>query len=201
MAFAIDLEHLPAVLTCGPMTDEEFAKLSSEHPDLFFEMTSEGELIVMPAAYSIPGLRNSRINLRLGLWADADRRGLVSDSSTGFVLPNGARRSPDAAWTSRERVAQLSPESRESFWRLCPDFVIELSSPSDRPRAVREKMLEWIACGAALAWLIDPLQRTVTVYRPGSDPEVLQGPESVAGEGPVAGFALGLAEIWDPLSH
>ena len=95
MAFVIDQEHLPAILTSHPMTDEQFARLCAEHPELFFEMTADGELIVMPATYSIPGLRNSEIIRQLGNWAMLDKRGVVSDSSTGFVLPNGARRSPE----------------------------------------------------------------------------------------------------------
>ena len=199
MAFAIDQEHLPAVLTSHPMTDDEFAALCSEHPDLFFEMTAEGELIIMAATFSIAGLRNAEIGAQLRNWAKRDRRGLVSDSSTGFVLPNGARRSPDAAWMLKSRVQQMNPAEREGFWHLCPDFVIELRSPSDRPRAIREKMQEWIANGAALAWLIEPAERAITIYRPGRDPEKLVEIDSLPGEGPVQGFVLELPDIWDPL--
>ena len=199
MAFAIDQEHLPAVLTSHPMTDDEFAALCSEHPDLFFEMTAEGELIIMAATFSIPGLRNAEIGAQLRNWAKRDRRGLVSDSSTGFVLPNGARRSPDAAWMLKSRVQQMNPAEREGFWHLCPDFVIELRSPSDRPRVIREKMQEWIANGAALAWLIEPAERAITIYRPGRDPEKLVEIDSLPGEGPVQGFVLELPDIWDPL--
>ena len=199
MAFAIDQEHLPAVLTSHPMTDAEFAALCSEHPDLFFEMTAEGELIIMAATFSIPGLRNTEINRQLANWAIQDRRGVVSDSSTGFVLPNGARRSPDAAWTLKSRVQQLDPAGLEGFWHLCPDFIIELRSPSDRPRAVREKMQEWIENGAALAWLIEPRERAITIYRPGCDPQKLVGIDSLPSDGPVEGFVLELPYVWDPL--
>ena len=199
MAFTIDQEHLPAVLTSHPMSDAEFATLCSEHPDLFFEMTAEGELIVMPATYSIPGLRNAEIISQLRNWAIIGRSGVVSDSSTGFVLPNGARRSPDAAWTLKSRIQQLDPASREGFWHLCPDFVIELRSPSDRPRAIREKMREWIANGAQLAWLIEPSERAITIYRASGEPETLRADESIAGEGAVQGFVLSLPMVWDPL--
>ncbi len=199
MAFAIDREHLPAVLTSHPMTDAEFAALCSEHPDLSFEMTAERELIIMAATFSMPSLRNAEIGRQLANWAIRDRRGVVSDSSGGFVLPNGARRSPDAAWTLKTRVEQLEPAEREGFWHLCPDFVIELRSPSDRPRAIREKMHEWIANGAALAWLIEPADRTITIHRPGRDPEQLAGLDAMAGEGPVEGFVLELPDVWDPL--
>ncbi len=199
MAFAIDQEHLPAVLNSHPMTDDEFAALCSEHPDLFFEMTAEGELIVMPATFSVTGIRNAEIGCQLANWAKQDRRGFVSNSSTGFVLPNGARRSPDAAWTLKSRVQQLDPVEREGFWHLCPDFIIELRSPSDRPRAVREKMQEWIENGAALAWLIEPRERAITIYHPGRDPQKLVGIDSLPGEGPVEGFVLELPDVWDPL--
>ncbi len=180
------------------MTDAEFAALCGEHPDLFFEMTAEGELIVMPPTFSIVGLRNTKILSQLDVWATRDGRGVVSDSSTGFVLPNGARRSPDAAWIRKDRVAALSPHEREGFYHLCPEFVIELRSPSDRARTLREKMQEWIDNGAALAWLIEPDAKRVTVFRPGVEPQVLSGANSVPGEGPVEGFTLELGPVWDP---
>src|SRR5580698_6287147 len=112
MAFVIDDAFLPATLTAHPMTDEEFAAFCAEHPDLFFEMTAEGELIVMPPTYSYTGARNNWISSQLGIWSRSDGRGIATDSSTGFVLPNGARRSPDAAWTLKSRIAQLDPASR-----------------------------------------------------------------------------------------
>jgi Uma2 family endonuclease len=199
MAFAIDQEHLPAVLSSNPMTDDEFAALCAEHPDLSFEMSAEGELIVMAATFSIPSLRNAEIGGQLRNWAKSDGRGFVSDSSGGFVLPNGARRSPDAAWTMKTRLQQLDPAGREGFWHLCPDFIIELRLPSDRPRALREKMHEWIANGASLAWLIEPDERAITIYRADREPEKLLGLEALAGEGPVDGFVLQLPDVWDPL--
>jgi len=197
----IEDAFLPAILTVDPMTDEEFAEFCAEHPDLFFEMTAEGDLIVMPPTYSLTGVRNARISGQLYAWAEQDGRGVATDSSAGFRLPNGARRSPDAAWTRKSRVAQLDPASRERFWHLCPDFVIELKSSSDRPRILREKMLEYLANGAQLGWLIDPDQRSVTIYRPDGQTEVLTGIDSIAGEGPVAGFVLDLSFVWNPLGE
>ena len=152
MAFLIDEAFLPATLTAPPMTDEEFAGFCSDHPDLQFEMTAEGELIVMAATFSLTGARNSRINRQLGNWADLDGRGVVNDSSTGYVLPNGARRSPDASWVSKDQIQKLSPESLQGFWPLCPPFVIELKSESDRLRTLRAKMREYLANGAELGW-------------------------------------------------
>ena len=112
------------------MTDQEFAGLCAEHPDLFFEMTAEGEILVLPPTYSLTGARNADLCGQLGCWARADGHGIVCDSCTGFVLPNGARRSPDASWVLKTRVQQLDPVVRERFWRLCPDYAIELRSAS-----------------------------------------------------------------------
>src|SRR5580658_407223 len=150
MAFVIDDAFLPATLTAHPMTDEEFAGFCAEHPDLFFEMTAEGEIIVMPPAYSLTGVRNAGITGDLGAWAERDGRGIVCDSSTGFALPNGARRSPDTAWILKSRIAQLDPASREKYWHFCPDFVVELQSSTERPRMLNDKMREWLANGAQL---------------------------------------------------
>ena len=199
MAFVIDDAFLPATLTAHPMTDEEFARFCGEHPDLFFEMTAEGEIIVMPPTYSLTGARNSWIDRQLNAWAEQDGRGIACDSSTGFVLPNGARRSPDAAWTLKSRIEQLDPASRERYWHLCPDFIIELQSATDRPRVLRDKMQEWLANGAQLGWLIDPNHRTVAIYRPEKEPETRSDTQSVAGEGSVAGFVLDLSFVWNPL--
>lgn len=182
------------------MTDEEFADFCAQHPDLFFEMTADGELIVMPPTKTLTGARNLKILVQLGNWADRDGRGIATDSSTGFVLPNGARRSPDAAWTSKVEIAQLTRQSREGFWHLCPAFAIELRSQSDRIRTLRAKMTEYIANGAQLAWLIDPETRTVEIYRPAREPEIIENAESVAGEGPVKGFLLDLRPVWDPFA-
>jgi Uma2 family endonuclease len=199
MAFVIDDAFLPATLTAHPMTDEEFAGFCAEHPDLFFEMTAEGEIIVMPPTYSITGARNAEISHQLGMWARQDGRGIPTDSSTGFRLPNGARRSPDAAWTLKSRIAQLDPGSRKKFWHLCPDFVIELRSSTDRPRMLKDKMLEYLANGTQLGWLIDPDHRSFAIYRPDGPAETRTDIDSIAGEGPVAGFVLDLSFVWNPL--
>jgi len=199
MAFLIDEAYLPATLTVPPMNDEEFAEFCSEHPDLFFEMTAEGELIVMPPNFSMTGARNQEIARQIASWAVQDGRGISVDSSGGFVLPNGARRSPDASWFFKSEVSRLTEKERESYWHLCPAFVIELRSHSDRLRTLRDKMNEWVANGAQLAWLIDPDTRTVEVYRPGQEPEVLSGVDSVTAGDPLSGFILDLRRVWDPL--
>ena len=198
MAMLLVDSFLPATLTVPPMTDAEFAGFCAEHPDLLFEMTAEGELIVMPPNFSLTGTQSGEIFAQLRNWARQDSRGIASDSSTGFVLPIGARRSPDASWTLKSEIAKLKPETFNGFWHLCPALVIELRSKSDRIRTVREKMREYIANGAQLGWLIDPESRTVEIYRPDQEPESRAGEALIAGEGPVAGFVLDLRSVWDP---
>jgi len=201
MAFTIDESFLPATLTAHPMTDAQFAEFCSEHPDLFFEMTAEGEIIVMAPTHFLTGIRNSKINSQLDAWAEKDMRGSVTDSSTGFVLASGARRSADATWTENSRVAQLGEEGIQGFLHLCPDFVIELKSKTDRIRTLRNKMREWIANGAQLAWLINPENETVEIYRPNRDPELVTGAKTLRAEVPVQGFVLDLNKVWNPLGH
>jgi Uma2 family endonuclease len=199
MPFVINDANLPATLTAQPMTDEEFAAFCAEHTDLSFEMTADAELIVMPPTYSDTGVVNFDIAVQLGSWAKKDGRGYGCDSSAGFVLPNGARRSPDASWTLRTRVQQLGARQRKAFWHLCPDFVIEVKSDSDRLKPLREKMLEYLGQGAQLGWLIDPESKAVEVYRAGGH-ERRTGLNTLEGEGPVAGFVLDLTSVWDPLA-
>jgi Uma2 family endonuclease len=200
MAFQIDEAHLPAMLTVGPMTDEAFAQLCAEHPDLNLEMTAHGELIVMPLTYTLTGARNGEIMGQLRNWARQDKRGVAFDSSTGWLLPSTARRSADAAWIFKHRIKDIDPAAFSRFWPVCPDFVIELRSQTDRIRVLRDKMEEWQSNGAQLGWLIDAETRTVEIYRRGIEPETLVNLESLAGEGPVAGFVLDLLPVWDPLA-
>lgn len=185
MPFTIDEAFLPATLTAPPMTDEQFADFCAENPDLFFEMTAEGELLVMPPAFSMMSIRNAEIVSQLNHWAVREGRGVVSESSGGFVLANGAKRSPDASWIAGDEVRKLDPASVQGYWHLCPAFVIELRSKSERLPTLRAKMREYIANGARLGWMIDPETRTVEVYEPGREPETLTGIDSVEGVGPV----------------
>ena len=199
MPFMIDEAFLPAILTAAPMTDQQFADFCAGHPDLSFETTAGGEIIVTPPNFSLTGARNLEIAMQLGIWARKDATGIANDSSTGFRLPNGARRSPDASWTRKEDIRKLPEGGRAGYWHLCPAFVIELRSDSDRLPVLRAKMEEYLANGARLGWMIDPETRTVEVYRPGRASETLTGIDCVAGEGPVDGFVLELRTVWDPL--
>lgn len=200
MAFLIDEAWLPATLTVPPMTDQQFADFCAEHPDLLFEMTAEGELIVMPPNFSTTGAQNFEIAAQLRNWARFDGTGIGNDSSTGYVLPSGARRSPDASWTLKSHVRELSAASRDTYWHLCPAFVIELRSKTDRLPALRQKMHEYLDNGAQLGWLIDPQARSVEVFRPNQQPELLSEIDTISGEGPVAGFTLDLRLVWDPFA-
>jgi len=195
MAVAIDEAWLPTTLTAPPMTDEEFAEFCAENPDYFIETTAEGELLIMPPAFSLTSARNHEIAVQLGIWARREGSGAVTDASGGFVLPNGARRSPGAAWTLKRRL----PRDVEGYWHLSPDFVVELRSDSDRLATLREKMREWVDNGTRLAWLIDPERRAVEVYRPGRVAETFENLDTIVGEDPVAGFELDLRRVGDPI--
>ncbi|MCX6608257.1 MAG: Uma2 family endonuclease [Acidobacteria bacterium] len=200
MTFEINEAFLPATLTCPPMTDEAFSAFCNEHPDLDFEMTAEGELIVMAPTHSDTGAQNFETAAQLRNWAKKDHRGVGCDSSTGFVLPNGARRSPDASWTLKSRIAQLGTNKRHAFWQLCPDFVIEIRSASDRLKPRQGKMREYLEQGAQLGWLIDPESRTVEVYRTTGPVELYTNLDTLVATSPLDGFILDLAPIWDPLA-
>jgi Uma2 family endonuclease len=178
----------------GPITDEQFFAQCERYPDYRIETSADGDVIIMPPTHPRTGNRNFWINTQLGVWAGQNGRGEGFDSSTGFFLPNGARRSADCAWVSKERLGALSDD--DALWHTTPEFVIELGSGSDRLRTLRAKMQEWIANGVSLAWLIDPEERTVEIYRAGAAPEVLTEPAEVVGEGPVAGFVLKMARVW-----
>jgi len=179
------------------MTENEYWNFCQANPDLHIERTSLGEIVIMPATGGETGYRNSDLNFQLTAWAKKDGRGRAFDSNTEFLLPSGAAFVPDGAWAARERLALLSKEQKRKFLPLCPDFVIELMSPSDRLNDVQSKMLEWMENWANLAWLIDPDNLTVYVYRRGlENAEKLVGIRTVEGEGPVAGFRLNLDDIW-----
>lgn len=178
--------YLPVTLFVPDISDAQFQEFCEQYADFRLEYTAEGELIIMPPTDAETGYRNATITASLFNWSRIAGTGRVTDSSAGFALPNGARLSPDAAWSSLERFAR----------HACPEFVIELLSPFDRPKVTRAKMHEWTQNGAELAWMIAPATRTVTVFRPGREPQEQAGLDSITGEGPVAGFVLNLRDIW-----
>jgi Uma2 family endonuclease len=178
------------------LTDEQFSQLCADNPELRLELTAERQLVIMSPAGAKTGWRNHKLALRLGTWSENDNSGLPFDSSAGFTLPNGAKRSPDASWMLRERWDSLSDEQQEEFAPLCPDFVVELRSPKDRLSTLQTKMDEYIQNGARLGWLIDPQNRCAYVYRPGRAAERLENPSSLSGETVLPGFEFVVSEIW-----
>jgi len=178
------------------LTKEQFARLCQENRDLRFELTVQQELVIMAPTGSETGWRSGEIFYSLTAWAKKDSTGLSFDSSTGFTLPNGAIRSPDASWVRRERWDALTKGQRQRFAPLCPDFVVELRSPTDTPADLQEKMREYIANGARLGWLIDPLDKRVYVYRPGQPVELLDDPAVLSGDPVLPGFVLRVQELW-----
>ncbi|ASC69745.1 hypothetical protein XM38_006740 [Halomicronema hongdechloris C2206] len=179
------------------VTPEQFAALAAANRDLKLERTATGELIVNPPTGGKSGKRNLSISTQLGIWFEAnDSLGEAFDSSTGFALPNGANRSPDAAWVRRKRWDALTPEQQEGFVPLCPDFVVELRSKTDALKTLQAKMQEYIDNGAQLGWLIDPQTRRVEIYRPGKAVEILENPDTLSGESVLPGFTLTLQRIW-----
>ncbi len=178
------------------LTDEQFYQLCQDNETLRFERNSKGELIIMPPTGGETSNRNGRLNQQLFNWTDTDGTGIAFDSSGGFKLPLGADRSPDASWVKLERWNTLTAEQQTKFAPLCPDFVVELLSPSDSLKDTQEKMKEYRDNSARLGWLINRKSRQVEIYRQGQDVEVLESPASLSGEDVLPGFVLNLQPIW-----
>jgi Uma2 family endonuclease len=178
------------------LTDEQFYQLCQENENIKIERTTKGELIIMPPVGGETGNRNGKLTQQLFNWTDRDRSGIAFDSSTGFKLPNGADRSPDASWVKLERWNELTSEQKQRFVPLCPDFVVELLSPSDSLKNAQEKMIEYRDNGARLGWLINRKTRQVEIYRPGEDVLILDSPSTLSGEDILPGFVLNLDFIW-----
>ena len=198
---AADTAPMPMELRFEPaieMTEDLFTAFCAQNSDMRIELTAGGVLEIMPPTFSITGSRNISISSQLHVWSEMDGRGVTFDSSAGFTLPNNAIRSPDASWVLRSRLAALSDEDKNRFIPLCPDFVVELRSSTDRLIVVQAKMAEYIANGARLGWLIDPINRRVYVYRPNAPVEVLDAPDTLSAEPELVGFALNLTPIWEP---
>lgn len=187
---AITLNLSPTI----ELTDEQFFQLCRNNQDLRIERTAQGELILMPPTGWESGSRNARLTQRLGNWTDTDGTGVAFDSSTGYKLPNGANRSPDASWIRKERIESLNPDP-EKFMPMTPDFAVELRSATDTLISIQQKMQEYISCGVRLAWLIDPQNQQVEIYRLGQNVEVLKSPNSLSGEDVLPGFVLDLTGI------
>lgn len=177
------------------VTDEELLQLSSDNPDSKFETTKEGKLIVMSPTGSNSGRRNTKLIFQVELWNSTNNLGVTFESSTGFILSNGAVRSPDVSWIRLNRWNELTQEQQDKFAPIDPDFVIELRFSTDKLDALQEKMAEYIECGVRLGWLINPQDKQVEIYRQGQNKEVLDNPDSLMGEDILPGLTLDLTSI------
>ena len=186
----------PELIGVTHMTHDQFEQVCADNRKLRLELTSTGELIIMPPASPLTGMRNANLTSQLEAWARKDATGVCFASCAGFTLPNNAIRSPDASWVRLEKWDSLSQEQKERFSPFCPDFVVELRSRTDRLPVLFRKMEEYIANGVSLGWLIDPSTRRVYIYRPNEEVVVLENLESVSGEPLLPGFSLKTAELW-----
>lgn len=190
--------HVPPTVA---LTNEQFYHLCMANEEWRIELSAEGELIIMSPTGGESGIRNSELNIQVGLWNRQTRLGFVFDSSTIFILPSGAKRGPDVSWVSRERWSGLSPENRRKFPPLCPDFIIELRSESDSLSQLQSKMREYIANGLQLGWLLDPKTPLVEIYRANGEVETLtvslDNLPNLSGESVLPGFILNLAAIFN----
>ena len=190
---------LPIVLRLSPvieMTEEQFLAFCEMNHEARIERTAEGELEIMPPAGMYTGSKELDIGAQLRNWARRDGSGVAFGPSAGFTLSNGAMRSPDSSWILKSRLAELTTEDKRGFGHICPDFVIELRSRTDSLRVLQAKMDEYMENGARLGWLIDPQNRRVYIYRPNSEVEILENPETVSADPELEGFALELNDVW-----
>ena len=190
----VALQFEPAIT----MTDEQFGQFCAQNDVLRIERNCEGVIEIMPPVKGDTGFKEADIITDLNIWAREDGTGRVSSPSAGFTLPSGAVRMPDASWVSNERYDALTEGERRGFTPLCPDFVIELRSPSDRLSVLQAKMEEYMANGARLGWLLDPSTRQAHIYRPGAPVEILDNPDSLSADPELPGFTLDLKPIWEP---
>lgn len=199
-AVATESGYAPLVVQLRPvmsLSDDDFFELCQQNRDLRLELNAAGEVLIMPPTGGETGRRNLIIAGELHIWAKASQAGVAFDSSTGFKLPNGAIRSPDAAWIRRERWEAIAPVARERFIPVVPDFLVELRSPTDALAVLQAKMEEYIAAGVRLGWLIDPVEGRAHIYAGGHPVLSLDRPTELEGEPVLPGFILELAPIWD----
>ena len=193
------IEQPPLVVRTAPvfeMDDDEFFEFCQLNDSVRIERNAQGEIIFMAPAGGESSRSNVKLVAQFELWSEADGTGTVFDSSGGFILPNKAVRSPDVSWVLKSRIAQLTEEQWKKFLPLCPDFVLELRSPSDSVHALKLKMDEYIVNGSRLGWLIDPIQKKAHLYRPNQPVEILNNPVQLSGEEVLKGFTLNLHRVW-----
>jgi Uma2 family endonuclease len=186
----------PELIGAEGVTLEQFEELCRKYRKLRLELTSTGELIAMPPTGGETGRSNAHLTHQLLAWTEKDMTGVCFGNTAGFILPNGAIRSPDASWIKREKWESLTAEQRKKFIPFCPDFAVELRSPSDTFTEFNLKMLEYRENGMSLGWLIEPFKRKVYVYEPNQEVVILDNPEMVSADPLLPGFTLDLTDIW-----
>ena len=198
MPFNLDCLTAPISLRGAiPLTDEELMRFSEENKPYKIERDKYGDILIMTPVGGIGSTHEAHVAYQLLHWSETnDTGGMAFISNAGFNLPDGSCLSPDAAWLALDRWNALTPAQQAGYPPLCPDFLIEVRSRTDSRRVLEEKMQEWMANGAQLAWLVDPVECNVTVYRRGEQPERLERPETVEAGEPVAGFTLRCARLW-----
>ena len=178
------------------LTDEQFSQLCRDNDDFRMELTAQKELIIMTPKGFKTGWRENILTTALTIWAQKDGRGIVCSPDTLFKLPSTALRGPDASWIRNEKLRGFTEAELEKFVQICPAFVAEIRSPSDRLKELQGKMDEYIANGTELGWLIDPYETAVHIYRPGEPVRRLENPASISGDPILSGFVFNVAEIW-----
>lgn len=185
--------QMSPVLEMGADSFFDFCQLNSH---LRLERNSTGKLVIMSPTGSETGNRNFKLIQQLANWTDQDASGIGFDSSAGFILPNGAIRSPDASWIKLSRWNNLTAAQKTKFAPICPDFVVELKSSSDNLQVLQDKMQEYLDCGISLGWLIDRTTRQVYIYTPNNEVQCLDNPLTINGDPILSGFVLDLSQIW-----
>ncbi len=181
-----------------PLSDEDLMRLSRENKPYKIERTHRGELTVMTPVGGIGSTHEVFVASALYNWNETVRTGVAFGSNAGFNLPDGSCLSPDAAWLALPRWLALTPEQQAGYPPLCPDFIIEIRSRTDPRRLLETKMQLWLSNGAQLAWLLDPIDQTATIYTPNAPPQTLTTPTHLTATSPIAGFTLPLARLWSP---
>jgi Uma2 family endonuclease len=181
------------------MDNDRFFEFCQQNSDLRFERNAEGDIIIMTPEGGSSGHGSIRLGRYFDLWAEENGTGQAFGSSTGFILPNGAVRAPDVSWVSNARLSKIKAEEWKKFLPLCPDFVLELRSPSDRLNLLQNKMVEYIKNGSRLGWLIDPETKRVYIYRPKARPKMLLNPRELIGDPVLPGFKLDLQSLWSAM--
>jgi Uma2 family endonuclease len=181
----------------GRYTDDELFELCSANPDLRIERNANHELIFMSPTGFVTSTYNSELAAAITIWNKELKKGRVSDSNGGYLLPNGAMRAPDVAWISREKLRPISKEAQKKFLPACPEFIIELRSETDKLKELKVKMEEWITNGTQLGWLIDSKEKQTHIYQPNTDVEIYDFDANLTGKNVLKGFTVNLTELFE----